>query len=97
MKTIFLVSQKEADLAREMETRLLSLPSSSGVLFAGVSVSPATDDSPTVYDIWVGCHRDYEEALMSALVQVTLKDELEGVQYRVHAHRGRVRDKAVDN
>jgi hypothetical protein len=96
MKTIFLVSEKEADLARTMEARLLALPPSSGVLFVGVSVDPATDIFPATYHIWVGCHRDYEEALMEPLVRVTLRDELAGVRALVHSRRGCVRDKAVD-
>lgn len=90
MKTIFLISQKESDIARAMEEKLLALPSSSGILFVGVSIS-LTADQPT-YRVWVGCHRDYEEALMDPLVRVTLR-EFEGVRVQVHAHRGCVRNK----
>ena len=92
MKTIFMVSREETDLARRVEARLLDLPSSSGILFVGVSVAPATSSSPTVYHIWVGCRRDYEEALMDPLVRVTLRDELVGVSVVVHTHRGCTRD-----
>jgi hypothetical protein len=91
MKTIFLVSGKEADLARVIEARLLALPPSSGILFVGVSVEPATAESVAIFDIWVGCCRDYEEALMNPLIMITLRDELEGRCVRVHAHRGCVR------
>ena len=94
MKTIFLVSDKEADLARTIEAKLLALPPSSGILFVGVSVDPATDFYPATYHIWIGCHRDYEESLMDPLVRVTLRDELEGAHVHVHAHRGCVRDKS---
>jgi hypothetical protein len=90
MKTIFLISQREVDIARSIEDKLLDLPSSSGILFVGVSISQTTDQ-PT-YHVWVGCNRSYEESLMDSLVRVTLRD-LEGIRLQVHAHRGCVRDK----
>lgn len=89
MKTIFLVQEEEADLARKMESKLMSLPLSSGVLFVGVSVIPRTPKGPEVYRVWIGCHRDFDEGLMEQIVRVTLKEEISlGATVRVEAHRG---------
>ncbi len=89
MKNLYLVKQEEADLAREMERKLLALPRSSGVLFVGVSVRPETPRSKPIYDIFVGCDRNLDEKLMDPLVRVTLREELEsGLELVVSARRG---------
>ncbi len=93
MKSVYLVKQEEADLARAMERKLLALPRSSGVLFVGVSVRPRTSQSSPVYDIFIGCDRDLDEKLMDPLVRVTLRDALEeGIQVVISARRGVGRD-----
>jgi hypothetical protein len=93
MKTVFLVKEEEAGLARVMEQKLLDLPPQSGILFAGVSVKPSTEENvPPVYEVWVGCCRDFSEGLMKPLVELTLRDELAaGVRIHVEAHRGQGR------
>jgi hypothetical protein len=89
MKVVVLVTEEEADLARSMEKRLLALPESSGVLFAGVSIRPATDYMPSHYSVWVGCHRDFSEGIVEPLVRATLSEEIRrGVAITVEAHRG---------
>ncbi len=101
MRTVFLVKQEEVDLARAMESKLIELPLSSGVLFAGVSVEPVTKDRTfPIYHIWVGCHRDFAEGLMDPLVRSVLREDIErGAVVRVEAHRGLSRPplKIVDN
>ena len=92
MKTSYFVTPEEGDLARKMEAKLLRLPLSSGLLFVGVSVVPRTDSDPSTYQVWVGCHRDFDEQLMDPLVRVTLREEIEsGTQLNVVAHRGLLR------
>lgn len=89
MKTLFLVKQEEGDMARHMETKLLNLPLDSGVLFAGVSVVPSDGTHPTIFRVWVGCHRDFDESLMGLVVCHALREEIQqGVQVKVEAHRG---------
>ena len=100
MRTIFLVKDEEADLARQMERRLVALPSSSGILFAGVSVTPETPETSAIFHVWIGCSRELDESLMDALVRATFAQEIiAGLQVVVHAHRGVSRSspsKAVD-
>lgn len=89
MKTVFLVTEEEADTARRMESKLLKLPLSSGVLFAGVSVVPARPGEQPIYRIWIGCHRSLEEKLIESVVRHTLRDEIQcGIILKVEAHRG---------
>jgi hypothetical protein len=90
MKNVFLVKQEEADLARKMEAKILGLPASTGVLFVGVSVTPADERVPNpVYHVWVGCHRDFDAGLVDPLIRVTLRNEiLAGAVITIEAHRG---------
>lgn len=97
MKPVFYVKKEEADLARTIENKLLALPLGSGILFVGVSVDPTevsinlkvAPNKPPLYKIWVGCHRDYEELTIRALVHMILKDEIDkGLHILVEAHRG---------
>lgn len=92
MRPVFLVKQEEADLARQIESRLLGLPLNSGILFVGVSVVPAVDEKKVpsvVYRIWVGCHRDFDEGLIKMVVRHALLEELEkGLCIEVEVHRG---------
>ena len=90
MRNIYLVKQEQADLARRIEAKLLELPLSSGILFVGVSVTPATDvrEYP-VYQVCVGCHRDFDEGWIDPVVRVTLRQEItDGAHVQVEAHRG---------
>lgn len=93
MKQIYLVKEEEAELARKMETKLLALPRSSGVLFVGVSVTPQIEETPAVYNVWVGCDRTFDEKLMPEIVKVTLRDEISaGNIIKTYAHRGVIRE-----
>jgi hypothetical protein len=76
MELIHVVKDDEAKLARAMEAKLLLLPLSSGILFAGVSVQASTPDSPTVFRVWIGCSRNVDPRMIPALVEVTLYEEL---------------------
>ena len=89
VRTHYFVKPEEADLARRIENKLMALPLSSGLLFVGVSIMPGTAEEVPVYRVWVGCHRDFDEALMDPLVRVTLREEIEsGIRLTVEAHRG---------
>lgn len=86
MRPVFFVKEEEADLARQMEKRLLELPLASGLLFVGVSVEPGVEP---VYCFWIGCHRDFEESLMADIVRNLFNEEIKsGMKVRVEAHRG---------
>lgn len=91
MKTIFLVTEEQSSLARRIEDTLLALPSESGILFVGVSVSPEEPPEPETYHVWIGCHRLYEESLVTTLVQHELRDLVHGKKVQVHPHRGAIR------
>lgn len=87
MRNVLLVKPEDADLARRMESKLIALPMSSGILFAGVSVRPASD--APIYCVWIGCHRDFDEKLMDPLVRGTLAGEIQdGAHIVIEAHRG---------
>ncbi len=76
MKLVHVVKTEEAELAKKMERKLLNLPMSSGVLFAGVGVEPETPSSPTAYRVWIGCSRTIDPRMIPTLVEVTLHEEV---------------------
>lgn len=90
MKTIFLVEHDEAELARAMEQRLLSLPEAAGILFVGVEVvqDPLEDSRTALFKVFVGCSRDREPNLMDAVVRRYLRDLIHEKQLVVEARRG---------
>lgn len=89
MRPVFFVKDEEADLARQLEKRLLDLPLVSGILFVGVSVKPARGETPPIYCFWVGCHRDFEEEAMVALVRHVFDEDIKaGLLIKVDVHRG---------
>ncbi len=95
MRPVFFVKEEEADLARQIESRLLALPIDSGVLFAGVSVAPEEynistgERLPAVYRVWIGCHRSFDPRLMDAVVKHVLREEIAGgLRVEVQAYCG---------
>lgn len=89
MRPVFYVKETEAGFAREMERRLLELPEVSGVLFAGVSVTPETPESPPIYNVWIGCSRVFDERMFPSLVQNVFREEIaRGLQVKVEVHAG---------
>lgn len=93
MKDIPFVKSEEADLAREMEDKLLALPRSSGILFVGISIEPLLHGGSPKYRVWIGCDRSFEEDTMVKLVEVTLREEITaGTKVFVAAHRGKLRE-----
>ena len=110
METIPVVSQKEFDLARKMEEKMLSLPEGSGVLFVGVSVvvtlhqNPiyfiGTADSEThtrrevTYRMGLGMDRSFDLRTAEPLVRMVLADIAKGCNVVVDAFRGCVRKTA---
>ncbi len=93
MKTVFLVSQSEADIARSLERRLLTLSKSAGILFVSIEViqDPSTKSRRALYKVFVGCDREREKSLVEAVVR-RYCSEVEQSQLIVHAHRGLVRE-----
>jgi hypothetical protein len=87
----------EAALARFMETKLISTPADTGILFAGVSLEVALTDElvpkrSVAYHVWVGLDRQHDESIAGPLVQAILNDQrLKGIDLHIHAHRGQVR------
>lgn len=72
-----------------MESKILALPLSSGILFVGITIAPSSPESPSIYNVWIGCHRDFDELLMDSVVRMVLREELQGgVRLVVQAHRG---------
>lgn len=88
MRPVFFVKREEADAARAIEAKLLGLPLSSGILFAGVSMQQGSEKS-LVYRIWVGCHRDYDEKVVEMVVKHALLEQIEkGLSITIEVHRG---------
>lgn len=89
MEEIPFVKPEEAELAREMERRLLEIRDDAGVLFVGVSVRPTVAGEAPIFFIWLGCKRSTSEDMMGPLVDHLFREEiLKGVQIKVEAHRG---------
>lgn len=91
MRNVFFVQPDEAELARALEKKLLSLPIESGVLFVGVSVMPDpldVHDRRPLYRIVIGCSRDREPSLMDSLARGYLKELVDERQLMVEAYRG---------
>jgi hypothetical protein len=92
MELVHFVKDEEAQRAKKMEEKLLRLPIFSGVLFVGVSVLPAKDDQPTVYQVWVGCSRDVDPKMIPHLVATFLREEVsQGYVIRTEAKMGTIR------
>lgn len=86
MKTIFLVDPKDADMARDIELKLLTLPSSSGILFVGVHIVP--EETP-LFQITVGCDRKFNEITVDSLVRLILLPQSDaGMRMTVQVFRG---------
>lgn len=92
MKTLFLVKQEEADLARSMEQKLLRAAKKSGVLFVSVTVSPANNEKPRpVYQVFLGCDRNTDPRTMDALIRFLLLEEVQkGVELETVVRQGSV-------
>lgn len=92
MELVHVVKDEEARLARKMEAKLLKLPLDSGVLFAGVSVEPATPKSPPIFRVWIGCSRTVDPRMIPTLVEVTLREEVKaGHEIRTESRMGHIR------
>ena len=92
MELVHYVRDEEADLAKKMEAKLLMLPPTSGVLFAGVSVEPGGKTATTVYRVWIGCSRDVDPRMIPVLVEVTLREEVSrGLVIETDARMGSIR------
>lgn len=90
MKNIFIVQPTEAEIARKMEKKLLSLPDASGILFVGVEVQEAPPDFPgPLFRIFIGCRRERDASLMHSIVHRYLRDEvIDERQLVIEARRG---------
>lgn len=89
MKIIRYVTEDEHQIARDIEKKLIDLPEGSGILFVGVSVTPGSLTLPSIFNIWIGCSRQMDEKMMTALVDVVLREEIaQGLCVKVQAHRG---------
>lgn len=92
MAEIPFVKPEEAELARDMESRLLRLRADAGILFVGVSVQPTKVGEAPVFHVWLGCTRNTTEELMHHLVASTFHPEIaSGIKIEVEAHRGVIR------
>jgi hypothetical protein len=90
MELVHFVKNEEAELAKKMESKLASLDRRAGVLFVGVSVQPSTPESPTIYQVWIGCSRDIDPRMIPTLVEVALYEEMAaGHVIRTEAKMGR--------
>lgn len=92
MELIHFVKTEEAQLAKQMEAKLLALPPESGILFVSVMVEPSTPSTSAVYKVWIGSSRDVDPRMLPTLVEVTLRDEVkEGHCIRTESRMGNVR------
>ncbi len=91
MKPVFIVQPSEAEKARMMEKKLLSLPDEAGILFVGITVMPDPLEvrRRPLYRVVIGCHRDRETQLMHAVATQFLRPFVEDDrQLLIEAHRG---------
>ena len=91
MKPVFIVNPSEAEKARLMEKKLLSLPDEAGILFVGVTVMPDPLEvrRRPLFRIVIGCTRDRETQLMKAVAMEFLRPFVEDDrQLVIEAHRG---------
>ena len=93
MTEIPFVKPEQLEFAREMEKKILDLPSSTGILFVGIDVGPTRADEDPTYLVWVGVDRASGlESTTSLLVYKALASEiLEGVDLHIEVRRGTVR------
>lgn len=92
MKTIFVVSQDEADKARTMEQVLMALSEDSGIIFVSISViqNPLSDpgDRKVLYRIIVGCSKSRDPDLISLITKAYLREVVDTSQLIIEVHRG---------
>lgn len=93
MKTVFLVTREEADLARKMEQKLLALPESAGILFVSIEViqDPFQQSREILFNVFVGCTRERDASLMDVLVRRYLREDIHEAQLVITSRRGFVR------
>src|SRR5690349_15920374 len=91
MRTIFLATKEQVDLARHLEQVLLGLHPASGILFVGAEVRERHhgDDPPD--GTWglfvtVGCSRSIDRTAVEALVWSIVDRDPELVKVRDHIH-----------
>lgn len=92
MKTVFVVSQEEAEKARTMEQVLMALSEDSGIIFVGISVikNPLSDpgDRKILYRIIVGCSRSRDPDLVSLITRAYLREVVDTSQLAIEVYRG---------
>lgn len=87
MKTTHFVTKEQYDLCRHMETKLLDMPVSACILFAGVSI-----DETNTFLVFIGCDKTLEEEVARSVVQLTLREEIAiGIKMKIEVRRGCMR------
>ena len=74
MKNVFFVKPQQAELARQLEQRLIGLSQESGIIFVGVQVQDGKEILGPTYAIFIGCNRSMEVSAIEELTKLVLKD-----------------------
>lgn len=88
MKQVFVLDEKDVQLANRLKEKLLASPKDSGILFVGVRAIPASLLSPLpVFEIAIGCSK-YPHALIDYAKYILKEDVEKEEQLHVVAFEG---------
>lgn len=90
MEPIPFVTPESASLARNIEEKILGLSADTGILFAGVDVTPTTAEQEPIYRVLIGIDRDVKlEGAVAQLATMALSNELlTGADIQIEVRRG---------
>ena len=83
------VGDAAAVQAKSFEKRLQRLRPDAGILFVGVKAVPTKDGNCKSFEVRLGVHKGIGESAAVALVQFTLREEIDrGLRFLVSAYQG---------
>ena len=86
MKTVPIVREEDAKLARSIEDKMTAVSKEAGILFVGVEVYPQ-DDGPE-FHLTVGCSRNLDGRTIQSLTVLTIGNMVDRKKLLLQVHRG---------
>jgi len=90
MVAIPFVKKEHSEFARGIEKKMMGLPSTTGIVFVGVDVTPTVAGQDPIYKLLIGVDRDsgLEEAVGHLATVVLSEELLTGADIQTDVRRG---------